>query len=189
MRSLFPPPKLVGSMLACVAMIGCQHDRNCPTCGGLPRAQVAAAQVTPMPLSSYAAVPPGPVVHETLKPAPMPEAAASDRQDWQTVSGKVQEKMLDRRTFNDLTANPAFAHASDYSWLIGELRALGPGVWTVRFASVDEDRDTVVLVDAPAMNDMRTGQLVRVEGELVDPTSHDAKPSYRVNSIRPFEHN
>jgi hypothetical protein len=101
----------------------------------------------------------------------------------------MREKLLERRTFTDVTANPAFAHAPDYSWLVGELRSLGSDVWSVRFASVDEDRDTVILVDAPPMVDLRAGQLVRVEGQLVDSPGHDARPSYRVTSIKPFEHN
>jgi hypothetical protein len=189
MRILFSP-KLVGSLVVCAAVVGCEHDRNCPTCGGMPRAQAAAAvTASPMPMSSYAALPPAPVVHETLKPATTSAMAPAERSEWQTVSSKVQEKMMDRRTFNDLTVNPAFAHAADYSWLVGELRNLAPGVWTLRFASVDDERDTVVLVDAPAMNDMRTGELVRIEGQLVDPASHDSRPAYRVNTIRPFEQN
>jgi hypothetical protein len=128
-----------------------------------------------------------PVAHETFKPAHVADAAPAERGGWTDLTGTPGEKLSERRTFTDLTVDPAYAHAADYSWLVGELRSLGPGVWAVRFASVDEDRDTVVLVDAPAMVDLRAGQLVRVEGQLVDPASHEARPAYRVSSIRPVE--
>jgi hypothetical protein len=144
--------------------------------------------LAPAPVSPYAPVASGPIVHEVLKSTPTNESPLQDNHEWQSVSGIVREKMMSRRTFTDLTANPAFAHAPDYTWLVGELRAIGTDVWTVRFASVDEERDTVLLVDAPSMVNLKSGQLVRVEGQLVDPTSHDGRPAYRVGSIHAVEH-
>jgi hypothetical protein len=188
---------LLFSLLGCVVLAGCRHtDHGCSTCGGQAKVVANSGPATtvvtaPAFISPYAAVARGPVVHEVMKTVPTPESAASVHSEWQTVSGTVREKLLDRRTFTDLTVNPAFAHAPDYSWLVGELRSIGPDVWTVRFASVDEDRDTVVLIDAPPMNELHSGQLVRVEGQLVDPTSHEARPAFRVTAIRPApsEHN
>jgi hypothetical protein len=148
----------------------------------------AGVAVAAAPASPYATVPQGPVTHEVLRPTRIPDTAASGHDDWQSVSGLMREKMVQRRTFTDLTVNPAFAHAPDYSWLVGELRAIGPDVWSVRFASVDDDRDTVVLVDAPPIINLKPGQLVRVEGQLVDPTSHDSKTGYRVTAIRSADH-
>jgi hypothetical protein len=145
---------------------------------------VAAA---PANLSPYGVLTPSPIVHETLKPTVTPQA--SDHSELQSFSGKLHEKLSVRRTFTDVTANPAFAHAPDYSWLVGELRSVGPSIWSVRFASVDEDRDTVILIDTPPMIDLKAGQLVRVEGQLVDPTAHDSRPAYRVNAIRAADQN
>jgi hypothetical protein len=181
-------------LLCCVVLVGCRHtDQGCPTCGGQSKVTTANAPATAVAsvpaVSPYAGLPSGPVVHEVLKPVPAPEQAAASHGEWQTVSGLVREKLMDRRTFTDVTVNPAFAHAADYTWLVGELRSIGPDVWTVRFASVDDERDTVVLVDAPPMNDMHTGQLVRVEGQLVDPSSHDPRPAFRVAAIHPVDHN
>jgi hypothetical protein len=118
----------------------------------------------------------------------MSVSSVPENSEWQQVSGKMRERLLERRTFTDVTANPGFAHAPDYTWLVGELRSIGPDVWEVRFASVDEDRDTVVLVDAPPIINLKAGQLVRVEGQLVDGAAHDAKPTYRVTSIRAADH-
>jgi hypothetical protein len=195
MRCLLLRPALMFGLLGCVVLVGCRHaDQGCPTCGGQSPivANTAPATVVasvPVAISPYAGVAPAPVVHEVLKPVPAPPTVAADHQEWQTVSAKVREKLLERRTFTDVTVNPAFAHAPDYTWLVGELRAIGPDVWTVRFASVDDDRDTVVLVDAPPMNDLHSGQLVRVEGQLVDPSSHEARPAFRVTAIHSAEHN
>jgi hypothetical protein len=188
MRSPLLRPCLVCSLLSCAVIAGChQVDRACPTCGGQHVAAVPApVAVAVAPVSPYSPVVTGPITHEVLKTTTAP-AAVVDHTDWQSSSGRIHEKLQDRRTFTDLTANPAFAHAPDYSWLVGELRAMGPGVWSVRFASVDEDRDTVILVDAPPMIDIRAGQLVRVEGQLVDPASHEAGASYRVTAIHPAD--
>jgi hypothetical protein len=187
---------LLSSFVSCLVLAGCHHaDRACPTCGRAqlamtmpPRTAVAAAPVSP-----YAGQLPGPVFHEVAKTAPASTTARDsgslDNKEWQLVSGDMHDKLTRRRTFTDLTVNPAFAHAPDYSWLVGELRSMGPDVWTVRFASVDEDVDTVVLVDAPAINNLKNGDLVRVEGQLVDPTTHESKAPYRVTAIRTAEHN
>ncbi len=187
------------ALLGCAMLAGCHHANRCPSCGGRLRAEAAPAQTTavaaapaaaPSPVSPYAGLAPvsGPVVHQTLKPVPDPEPTArKDPNEWQKLSGKVREQLNERRTFTDLTVNPAFAHAPDMSWLVGELREIGPGVWCVRFASVDDERDTVTLVDAPPMVNLRSGQVVRVEGQLADPSSRDVKPAYRVTAIRPVE--
>ncbi len=198
MRRSWFSRRWLGGLVGCALVAaGCHHaERSCPTCGRPPRvaaddAPRPAVAALPAPLSPYAVVTSVPTVtvHETLKPVPPPEPVVSDRHEWQTVSGTIREKLMARRTFTDLTVSPAFAHAKDYSWLVGELRSIGPGVWCVRFASVDEDRDTVTLVDAPPMTDLHHGQMVRVEGELVDPSAHDAGQGYRVTAIRAFERN
>jgi hypothetical protein len=185
-RSLLLSPALIGCLLSCVTTTGCHHCRSCGMTASVPVVAAPAETKTDVAVvsaSPYAAVTPGPVVHAVLKPAIEPEAPAPAQHEWRNVSVSAREKLLERRTFTDVTANPAFAHAPDYSWLVGELRSMGPGVWSVRFASVDEDRDTVVLVDAPPMVELHPGQLVRVEGQLVDPASREANAGYRVNAI------
>src|SRR5271156_1329702 len=110
-------PALFASVLGCAAISGCHH---CTSCGAqssvaaapAPQPQVAVA-AAPTLISPYAGqpAPTGPVVHQVMKPANIPDANALDHQEWQTVSGIVHEKLMDRRTFTDLTVNPAFAHA------------------------------------------------------------------------------
>lgn len=90
----------------------------------------------------------------------------------------------DRRTFADVTADPAFAHDFQYRWLIGvvEQNKNSRG-WDIRYASVDEEdayggRLRLAHGDPPPP--LHNGQLVRVEGWIEDRTS---PPTYRVQNI------
>jgi hypothetical protein len=98
------------------------------------------------------------------------------------------DQPVKRRSFADITAAPCFAHAGDYTWLSGELQYVyARNVWTVRFASVDEeDRygGSVTLQPFGPMTEYKSGQYVRVEGQLVDAESHEPSPLYRVRSIQ-----
>jgi hypothetical protein len=79
-------------------------------------------------------------------------------------------------------------HAPDYGWLIGELHySHVRGVWRLRYAPPDEEDPfggTMTLVDPGPMTAYRSGQIVRVEGELIDPASREPSPPYRVRSIQ-----
>jgi hypothetical protein len=93
-----------------------------------------------------------------------------------------------RRSFADITAKPGYAHAPDYSWIAGELQYLhSRKVWRLRYASVDEeDRygGGMTLIEAGPMTEFKEGQMVRVEGQLADVTSHESE--YRVKHIEPL---
>jgi hypothetical protein len=95
-----------------------------------------------------------------------------------------------RRVFADITAHPAFAHAPDYSWLVGQLAySHTRRTWTVRYASVDEtDRygGSVTLESGTNLEQLREGMLVRVQGRVVDPDTTTPAPRYRVERIEPY---
>jgi hypothetical protein len=87
------------------------------------------------------------------------------------------------------TAHPlGYAHALDYSMLVGELN-YNPrqGTWRLRYTTVDdEDRygGSVTLVGAdPMLHDYKSGQVVRVHGSLADPDSRLPSPAYRVTEV------
>jgi hypothetical protein len=88
----------------------------------------------------------------------------------------------------DPTGHPAFAHAADYSWLVGVLQeGSSEDTWSVRYAGRDEDDrfgGVLTLVGAGLLSDYHLGQLVRVEGDLVDPAPHEIKPAYHVRAIQ-----
>jgi hypothetical protein len=87
---------------------------------------------------------------------------------------------MDENTLHD--------RAPDYSWLMGELRYVHVRrAWCLRYGDADEsDRygGSVTLVGLPDMNSFRSGQLVRAEGELLDPDSREPSPAYRVHSLQ-----
>jgi hypothetical protein len=95
-----------------------------------------------------------------------------------------------RRVFADITAHPAFAHAPDYSWLVGRLAySHTRRTWSVRYASVDEsDRygGSVTLDGGTNLGQMREGMLVRVQGRVLDPDTTTPAPLYRVERIEPY---
>lgn len=76
-----------------------------------------------------------------------------------------------RRSFVDITAQPSFAHAEDYSWLVGQVEysCIRKG-WRIRYASVDEDDrygGSATLADEGQLGNLKDGQLVRLTGHFV----------------------
>jgi hypothetical protein len=89
-----------------------------------------------------------------------------------------------------MAAKAGPGHAPDYTWLIGQLQYVHVrDVWRIRYlAAGEEDRygGTMTLVETGPMTAYHNGQLVRVEGNLVDPGSPEPSPAYRVRSIQPI---
>jgi hypothetical protein len=178
--------------------MGCSHQRQSArvTAPAAPTAQVVYPQtqttvVTQLPEAQ--AVPEKMPTAPTALPAAAPAPVAKTEPEMQpagyTVSAPKDESVK-RRSFNDTTANPCFAHAENYSWLKGELQFLhAHNVWRLRYASVDEEDKYgggVTLIEAGRMNNFTSGQMVRVEGEVVDPDAKEVGSSsfrYRVRNI------
>lgn len=96
-----------------------------------------------------------------------------------------------RRSYADITADTRFAHASDYSWLVGKLQYIhGKDQWRVRFASVDEEDRLGGSVTLQGMmrdvENLKDGTMVRVEGILTNAESRAISPNYRVTTITPL---
>jgi hypothetical protein len=83
---------------------------------------------------------------------------------------------------------PGFGCAGDYSWLLGELQYIrSRNVWRLRYLDGDaEDRygGTVTLVGEGLPHDCQSGQMVRVEGQVVNPDSSDPRPPYWVRKLQ-----
>jgi hypothetical protein len=83
-----------------------------------------------------------------------------------------------------------FAHAADYSWLVGEIDVHYRGHKEMRFCPMSEENaigGKVRLVDDPRLADLKAGTLVRIEGELVrdDPTAVGGEyPRYHIRNIQ-----
>jgi hypothetical protein len=86
-------------------------------------------------------------------------------------------------------------HAPDYSWIQGRLEysALSGGIWRVRYAPLsadDEHGGCVILESLPAGIPFRNGDMVYVEGRIVDRARRGPLPNpiYRVDAMnRPNE--
>lgn len=164
------------------AIVGCSHRRQC----------TQSAQTAEPCLSANANEPQKLPEVEAPKVLPAPEKPLTKLDDPTSSSGtwslSGRGKPAPRRSFRDITANPAFAHANDYSWLVGELQYLAAEkVWMVRYASLDDnDRfgGKVVLQETRPLTGFKDNQLVRVEGTILEGDGLATGASYRVRSIR-----
>jgi hypothetical protein len=81
-----------------------------------------------------------------------------------------------------------FGFAKDYGWLMGELQYVrSRGVWRLRYAEADQDDrygGTVTLVGEGLTADCKSGQIVRVEGQMINPESTDPRPPYWARKLR-----
>jgi hypothetical protein len=86
---------------------------------------------------------------------------------------------------------PRYDHDSQYHWLVGTIDYSNiQGAWVVRYAPADqEDRfgGSVVLVHSTALTDFHSGQLVCVEGYVLDNRSEQIRPPYQVRKIVALE--
>ena len=86
-------------------------------------------------------------------------------------------------------------HADDYSWVTGQLYYIhtGKGLWVVRYATVDtEDKygGSVVLAPAVNMKNFREGDLVSVQGDVLNegrPSRNLGGPFYRAEHVELIE--
>jgi hypothetical protein len=163
-----PAPSPSGPALDCPPALECPPPPDCP--------------VTP---SSVPETPPeetGPVA-----PPRQPELSQSAHGD---LFNAIREELARLRCAVEPGAEPEQGHAPDYSWLVGELHYLEVRqVWRLRYAPVEEeDRygGSVTLTENGPMSDYRSGQRVRVQGQLVDPDSRDPSPAYCVRSMEPL---
>jgi hypothetical protein len=148
----------------------------------MPQPRVVAAPAEALEVSA-------PVLHEEVVPIVQverkPEALQGEPQLMPRHSVVESSPHWDRRTFNDLTAHPAFAHDQGYHWLIGVVQQRKDSrTWEIRYASAEEDDiygGHLQLVPAGAVPDLQNGLLVRVEGHVHESSG---RPTFQAQSIR-----
>ena len=88
-------------------------------------------------------------------------------------------------------ASRLYAKSGDYSWIQGRLlrvHSLG-GVWQVRYAphdQADEHGGKFILIGA-LPDDIREGELVRIEGNILQSGSGNMSSMYQVRALRRLE--
>jgi hypothetical protein len=181
----------LGGVLAGATLIaGCRlADQDCG-CGATSTVVPVTARPNYSPTAVIVATP-------TALPS-NPPARVSDAQSKEEdaqpsppiVQASWKEEPAKRRSFADITADPCFGHAPDYSWLRGELQFMAEEhAWRIRYASVDEDDQyggSMTLVDCGPMTNYSSGQKVRVGGHPNDSDPKDASTTYKVTSISPL---
>ncbi len=136
--------------------------------------QVGAVGEPPQPMPQAASKDPLPLADAFVKPRPaVPNAA-------------VVEAPVAPLAENGPPAG--FGHAEDYSWLSGELQFIqARNVWRLRYAPFEQEGrygGTVLLVGDGLPTNCQAGQIVRVEGQLVNPETDEARPPYWVRSFK-----
>jgi hypothetical protein len=162
-----------------------------------PASPVAAAQSV-----AAGGAEPDHAIHQVSSAGETP-AGQSDAPDENAIQHVDQEAIgnvesfhnreaTQRRSFVDLTAQPWFKHSADYSTLEGQVTYSHiDKAWRLRFASLDDIDSlggSVTLVDNPAIQGLKDGQHIQVQGRLVDPDRHEAGSAYKVQSLQCMDH-
>lgn len=176
----------------CAALLvsGCSHSQRQPRMSTKPMQTTQVYPTYPQSAPVVTQLPDAQVVvpQEKTTPAELPAPKEPEMQAASYTPPPKEE--VKRRSFTDVTAKPGMGHADNYTWLKGELQYLhGANVWNLRYASVDEEDKfggSVTLVEMSRQSNFQSGQMVRVEGEVLD---QESKPlggqgyKFRVRSI------
>jgi hypothetical protein len=88
----------------------------------------------------------------------------------------------------EASSAPRFGRDPNYRWLVGPVEySRIQQAWLLRYVSVEEDDrygGCVTLVAPNQRMTFKPGQIVRVEGALIDPESQQLRPAYQVQTIR-----
>lgn len=184
-------------LLAALFVAGCNSAQRQParmSNRSMPVSQVYPAYpqntvVTQLP-DAQVVVPPEKVTPASL-PAAAPVKTETEMQP-AAYTPPAPKEDVKRRSYTDVTADPGFAHADNYGWLKGRLEILhmhGEPVYRLRYASVDEEDKYgggVNLVDMSRNANFSSGQMVRVEGEVLEPDAREVGSQsfrYKVRNI------
>lgn len=184
---------LAASLICLMLFLGCNQAQHrgipCAMCDVRPAArQVREPQPTEPSI-------PTETIQASAIPAHVPEVQPPEappapvvQATWQEP-GHIRATLTQRRRPASSDSASPLERSSDYRWLVGELQYVHVrDAWRLRYAAPDEeDRHggSVTLVETGSMTGYRNGQIVRVEGELVDPDAADPSPAYRVRRLQP----
>jgi hypothetical protein len=166
-------------LVASALIVGCNHcgQRSCCNCCS----QGSGCCAGP-PVDSASEKPP-----QKLTAQRMPSANDKDAQSDMGKSTYASMEKADR--LPPLTDPRTVSHATDYSWIAGELKHYDiSNVWRLRYSPAGErDRynGSVTLMGAGSLAKFKDGELVRVTGHLADAESSAPNPVYVVDSIQP----
>jgi hypothetical protein len=163
----------------------------------------APAVASPATVSQPTAASNAPILHTVNKPAlptavdpmltstPPHYASAPDQPQMRQSLFAVQsdtQSTLPTAQVAEASSAPRFGHDPNYGWLVGTVEySRIQQAWLLRYVSVEEDDrygGCVTLVTPNQRMTFKPGQIVRVEGALIDPESQQLRPAYQVQTIR-----
>lgn len=183
-------------VLSAVVIAGCSHVEHQPAVFSNGHLTPLASQSTyrseavvmaPVPAGSRPELPPTttPAVAAATSVSMKPNVESAATPTSFASQDKVADESAPRRSFADITANPKYGHATDYSWLTGELQFVhARNIWRVRYASVDEEEQYgggLTIANPNALTGFKDGQLIHVEGQRTNPEGRDSQ--YYVRAI------
>jgi hypothetical protein len=149
----------------------------------MPRPPVDAA---PPPQQSEPVVEPGQPFMVTVPPVerpaePRPEAAPAP-------APAPLPKEMAKELQGSPTCASRYDHAGDFSFVVGEIQFLhGRNRWRLRYLSHEADDIYGGVVTLRGVEhligNIKSGQTVRIQGQLVDPDTAKAAPEYQVYEI------
>lgn len=148
-----------------------------------------------LPLGITPLAPPAPVA-EPIKspkaivppPAPVPvQESKKITPEMPNIDVTTPEVDYTKGNLPNAVVSKLAGHAADFSWIIGELQySNSKKTWRLRYQNLDSDDSfggSVTLTGADhLMEQFTSGQLVRVQGEVLD-HGKTLAPRYRVSSI------
>ncbi len=157
---------LLLSLLTC----GCQHGQECcSTC------ETVVTLAPPSPLWNDAKALPSTTIQQgSQEQSELPGAAH------QVTAMPVDPRMT-------VSSANRLGHDPEYHWLVGTLDFSRAQQSTLlRYLAADQDDrygGCVTLLIPNRMNNYKPGQIVRVEGSLIDPGSQQLQPAFVVTNI------
>jgi hypothetical protein len=154
---------LFAALLTC----GCQQSRCCCSQCIAPAGTAPAANASNVPVVRTSAKIAADAPSRSQAGTPFPTASSPD---------------------GATPASADYGHDPNYQWLVGLLAySWIERTWLVRYVPFEQDDrygGCVTLVGAISPKQFRPGQIVRVEGRLIDPNSRQLRPAFQVQSIR-----
>ncbi|MFO0879346.1 MAG: hypothetical protein U0840_18525 [Gemmataceae bacterium] len=154
-------------------------------CRGAPDSQVwtLPGGVEPNSLAVQVAQAPGPEPQAEMAPVAYVERRPSRKRRRPAPPPTEAIQMA-----HSASPAPAPECAPDHQWLVGVLRFDAQrGRWFVRYASpgmTDRFGGELELLRTEPMLGFQPGQVVRVEGQLIDPAPLEILPAYEVRSMQ-----
>jgi hypothetical protein len=162
MLRLLPRGWVGTGLFAALLTCGCQHSRCCCSNCSAPTATASA-----------------PIIHTAAK------HPSADPTTNRATACSFAQSYPDAQT----KAGATFGHDAKYRWLMGALEySPTQRTWLLHYLPYQENDHyggCVALVGIDPQMRFKPGQIVRVEGSLIDPNSMQLQPAYEVQRIRP----